>query len=71
MCQAVLAVQDGPAAIIRILETCIAECLELARNLHEGGWGVVLLAEEPHSDKAAITSIKSELVNRPEILSDE
>ena len=49
MCQAVLAVQDGPAAIIRILETCIAECLELARNLHEGGWGVVLLAEEPHS----------------------
>ena len=49
MGQAVLAVQDGPAAVVRILETRIAERLELARNLHEGGRGVVLLAEEPHS----------------------
>lgn len=49
MGQAVLAVQDGPAAVVRILETRIAERLELARNLHEGSRGIILLAEKTHS----------------------
>ena len=48
MGQTVLAIQDGPAAIVRILETRIAERLKLADYLHKGGRGVVLLAEETH-----------------------
>ena len=48
MGQTVLAVQDGPAAVVRVLETRIAERLKLARNLHEGRRGVILLTEETH-----------------------
>lgn len=48
MGQTVLAVQNSPAAVVRILETRIAERLELARNLHEGGRRIILLAKEPH-----------------------
>ena len=71
MGQAVLAVQNGPAAVVRILETRIAERLELARNLHEGGRRIVLWQKNPTADKAAITSIRSELVYFFEILRGE